>query len=415
MRVLIAGLKWPPETFLARLIRGLANAGVEVVVASAGRPDAAWRQTPGIEWVYAPNWAGNPLRRLARLAAAAATATLRSPKAVLRLAAAPGDQPGHVLSYWHRMLPLTGRSFDLVYLPWTLSGAAYGPLFRLGVPVVTSCRGAHVNVRPHTTGGRSVADQLRNVFARTAVVHCVSEHIRVEALRYGLDPAKTSVIRPAVDPDFFIPASFRTPQAGFTVITTGRLIWIKGYDYALCAIRQLVDRGIDVRFDVIGDGPERQQMLYTIRDLDLSDRVRLLGRLPPEKVREHLWNADAFLLSSLSEGISNAVLEAMSCGLPVVTTDCGGMAEAVRNGVDGYVVPVRSAPAMADALERLARDPALAATLAASARARVEQEFTLDAQVHAFFTLFEETVERGVAAAGDHDGAVAPGRRGNRP
>ncbi len=100
-------------------------------------------------------------------------------------------------------------------------------------------------------------------------------------------------------------------------------------------------------------------MLYTIHDLGLEGCVRLVGQLSADAVRQRLQNADAFLLSSVSEGLSNAALEAMACGLPVVATDCGGMREAITNGVEGLIIPVRDAPALAVALERLWRDPVL--------------------------------------------------------
>jgi colanic acid/amylovoran biosynthesis glycosyltransferase len=135
-------------------------------------------------------------------------------------------------------------------------------------------------------------------------------------------------------------------------------------------------------------------VLYTIHDLDLQDHARLLGRLPAVEVRARLQRADAFVLSSLSEGISNAVLEAMSCAVPVVTTDCGGMREAVDDGVEGFVVPVRDAATMADALQKLAASPGLRERMGRAGRARIEREFTLDRQAAAFVRLLHDTARR---------------------
>jgi colanic acid/amylovoran biosynthesis glycosyltransferase len=115
----------------------------------------------------------------------------------------------------------------------------------------------------------------------------------------------------------------------------------------------------------------------------------LHGRLKPEEVRDKLQQADAFLLSSLSEGISNAVLEAMACGLPVVTTDCGGMREAVTTNVEGFVVPVRESEQMSQALATLCEDAALRTRMGRAARKRVLQEFTLSQQVSNFAALCE--------------------------
>src|SRR5262249_17297858 len=149
-----------------------------------------------------------------------------------------------------------------------------------------------------------------------------------EARKYGLNPNKARVIYPSVDPDFFRPAERqRAKGETFRVIATGGLDWRKGYEYALLSILQLGRMNVPVRLDIIGGGSERQRLVYTIHDLGLQGQVHLRGRLNPPEVRDLMQESNAFLLSSLTEGISNAVLEAMSCGLPVVTTDCGGMRE----------------------------------------------------------------------------------------
>ena len=152
-------------------------------------------------------------------------------------------------------------------------------------------------------------------------------------------------------------------------------------------------RGFRRIYHIIGDGQDYSRLLYTIGDLNLEGKVHLHGRLTPLEVRHRLQEADAFLLSSLSEGISNAVLEAMACGLPVVTTDCGGMTEAVTDGVEGLVTPVRDPEAMAAALARLAADTELARRLGQAARQRILKDFTLKRQVEKFIELFRDVVK----------------------
>ncbi|MBP9500962.1 MAG: glycosyltransferase family 4 protein [Candidatus Promineofilum sp.] len=227
-------------------------------------------------------------------------------------------------------------------------------------------------------------------FDKASAVHCVSEAIRDEAMRYGLDKAKSAVIHPAVDPDMFrpLPVGSRPDEDILRVISTGSVNWRKGYGYALSAIRRLVDRGVPVQYDLIGDGPEQQRLLYTIQDLELGDHVVRHGKLPPDKVLARLQEADVFLLSSLSEGISNAVLEGMACGLPVVTTDVGGMSEAVTDGVEGFLTPPLDSVSLADALEELWRAPELRQRMGAAGRARVLRDFSLDDQADAFVELF---------------------------
>jgi colanic acid/amylovoran biosynthesis glycosyltransferase len=332
MRILLLGVTAPPEAFLERKIEALQRAGVELRVSP--RVDAA------------------QIRRF---------------------------RP------------------DIIHCEW--NSAAIDALPEPSVwqyPVVISCRGTQLRIRPHVTPG--YADALRETFERARAVHCVCETIRGEAVALGLDPQKADVIFPAVDERRFTPPANRPVSESFRMIAVGSLIWTKGYEYALLTLRTVLDRGIDARLEIIGDGNERQRVLFTVKDLGLTDRVMLQRTVPPEKVREAMQRSDLFLHSSLSEGISNAALEAMACGLPVVTSDCGGMREAVRDGQEGFVVPIRDTVAPADAVAKLARDPELRARMGRAGRATVESRFRLDDQIARFIALYERVAGAPVGA-----------------
>jgi glycosyltransferase involved in cell wall biosynthesis len=203
------------------------------------------------------------------------------------------------------------------------------------------------------------------------------------------------VIHPAVDPDRFrprppVPVAVSTGLRPLRVAVVGSLIWRKDLEHGLLAVRRALDAGADLHIDLVGDGPDVQHVRFLVDDLALDGRVHLLGPLPPADVAAVLREADVFLHASCAEGVSNAVLEAMATGLAVVTTDAGGMREAVRDEVDGLVVPVQDAAALGHALTRVAADRSLRARLGASARRRVEAEFRLADQVDAFVDLLRE-------------------------
>ena len=391
LRVLIVGVDWPPETFLWRLIRGLAAAGMHLTLAVPESPRNA-QPFPNCDLLVTGGWSETAFRRVWRSGGRLAGALSRSPLDVRRtfaaaVAAGAGSGGPERLFRW---LPFAGRAWDVIYFPWNLTAISHLPLMDRA-PSVVSCRGAQINVAPYNWKRAGLRQGLMTTFERSAAVHCVSEAIREEATRFGLDRAKAVVIRPGVDPSYFRPRPNGHLQTGpLRVITTGTIMWRKGYEYALTAVRMLLDRGLPVRFDVIGDGPEVQRLLYTVNDLRLADHVFWHGRLSPAEVRARLQAADVFLLSSLSEGISNAVLEAMACGLPVVTTAAGGMAEAVTDGVEGFVVPGRDPESIAVALRELDRRPEQRISMGVAGRERVQRDFRLEGQVESFVRLFQE-------------------------
>lgn len=390
MHILVSGIAWPPETFINRLLDGLLQKGMRITVASNSKPGKEWLERQGFSWLREPAWEA---RNLQHLILNLGRAVVTAPRD-LRLFCQYCAEEDHLtasLAMLQRLLPYAGWRWDAIYFPWNSGAIERTSLFDLGVPVVISCRGAQVNTAPYNPARSDIIPGLQATFKKATRVHCVSQEILNEALQWGLEAEKAIVIRPAVDPNFFTPGPGKHPELdSFRIVSTGSFIWRKGYEYALLAIKQLKVAGVPVRYQVIGDGPGRQRILYTIQDLGLQDCVQLLGKLPANAVRDILQQADVFLLASLSEGIANVVLEAMACELPVVITDCGGMREAVTDGVEGFVTPVRDPNTLAQALEKLWRDPALRIDMGKQGRKRVCDQFPLEEQINQFFDLFQE-------------------------
>lgn len=374
LRVLVVA-GWPLETFIDRLLCGLAGRGVSLTVMSRTRPSDAWLEGQSASWCYGPGDLN--LRSLAGFARRAEAN---------RTKAAGAD----VIRQLVRPAAVRMQRSDVIYAPWIGSLVDHPDLTALGLPVVTSCRGAQVTIAPWDPARPAYANGLRRVFRDAARVHCVSEAMLTEAQQFGLDPAVATVITPAVDPTHFVPRSEPRTPGPMRVIAVGSLIWRKNLESALVATKAAVEAGTDMKLHIIGDGPDRQRLRFTIADLGLEEHVELLGNRTSQEVGRELANADVFLHTSMAEGISNAVLEAMASGLPVITTDAGGMDEAVRDGIEGFVVQVRDATATAAALVRCAEDPALRAHMGIAGRTRILDRFRLDQQIDAFHTLLTD-------------------------
>jgi glycosyltransferase involved in cell wall biosynthesis len=145
---------------------------------------------------------------------------------------------------------------------------------------------------------------------------------------------------------------------------------IKGQDVAIEAVHLLRERGVDVRLDLVGDvfpGYEyvQRELEDRVRELGLEESVTFAGyRDDPWSYLEH---ASVMLVPSRSETFGLAAVEAMATGHPVIASDIGGLREIVRDGRDGYLVPVDDATALGDAIERIVGDHALRDEMARAA------------------------------------------------
>ncbi len=389
LRVLFVGLGTSEVTFLNRLVDGLAREGVHITISSSKRRVIDRFPKGKVEWLWAPSWHGSGLVRILRMLLMLIKGLPSKRLTWLRQLIKSRETTRDKLAALHRYLAFLRGEWDVIYFSWNSTAISYMRLFDLGIPVVISCRGSQINIRPQRQGQARYVNLLKQTLKKAAAVHCVSKDILANAVGLGLDPEKAVVIRPAVDPAVFSLTTEHYQNGPIRLITIGSLVWNKGYEYLLMAVKLLKDRGIISELHIIGKGAERSRILFTAQDLDISSQVVLHGKLPPTEVIQQLQQSDIFVLSSLSEGISNAVLEAMSCGLPVVTTDCGGMREAVRDGVEGFVVPVRDPESMAEALQKLALDADLRKQMGRAGRARVLAEFNSQSQIEGFVKLFE--------------------------
>ena len=137
---------------------------------------------------------------------------------------------------------------------------------------------------------------------------------------------------------------------------------------------------------IVGDGPSRPQLEAVITELGLGDRVRLLGER--DDVPLILQSLDVFVLPSIGEGISNAILEAMATGLAVIATRVGGNVELVREGITGRLIEPRRPEVLAGALTAYLGEPARAREHGAAGRERAVGEFGLERMLAAYEALY---------------------------
>lgn len=209
-----------------------------------------------------------------------------------------------------------------------------------------------------------------------------------ELLGEGIPPDRLQQISNGVDTGLFtVRAGPR--HAGQKLITCiGRLDGFKGVDHLLEAFRQVIAGGADARLTLIGTGPDEEKLKRIVRALALEERVLFKGRR--ENVLQELSDTDIFVLPSLSEGMSNVLLEAMSCGLPVIATAVGGAIDMIRHGINGMLVPPGDPAALSKALRELLADETTACSLGREARKTVEERYALSQTADCYRRLYRE-------------------------
>jgi len=239
----------------------------------------------------------------------------------------------------------------------------------------------------HHPGQRVAATFSRMAFAWTARYVAVSEDTAVMARDAERVPAgKVTVIHNGIDVERFALREKTSAPTRSRAVTVGRLSPIKDHVTLLKAARLVADRLPGFQLDVIGDGPLRADLETLRATLGLADHVHFRGYR--EQVGPYLAAADVFVLSSVSEGISIALLEAMASGLPAVATDVGGNREVIVPDVNGYLVRVGSPGDLADAILSLLEVPGALERMGRAARQRVEDQFNLSKVVGGYEGLY---------------------------
>ena len=274
---------------------------------------------------------------------------------------------------------------------------------------------AGVPIRIHGYHGWDVddlhGDRPRRAVVRRLCARVITRHVTVSRhlARWlqstdGVRPGDITQIYNGVDTARFssgeskAPPLFPPPVTGslFVIGTVSRLEAVKDPCTLAQAFAELVGRRpvyrSRLRLAIVGDGSLRQKVLEILAAGRCQDLAVITGWR--DDIPELMRQLDLFVLPSINEGISNTILEAMACGLPVVATAVGGNSELVVAGENGMLVPPASPTALADALERYVEDATLTSSHSRAARRRAETEFSLSGMLGRYADLYAELLPR---------------------
>ncbi len=353
--ILFANTEWYLYNFRRSLAEALRDAGHDVLLLSPPGPYGEKLQELGFRWQAVPmrRRSLNPLREAALL--------------------------GHLVGLFRREKPALVHGF-------TIKCAVYGSL---------AARMAGVPARVNAVAGMGyvfTSDDAKARLLRPLVRGLMRMALGGRGARLILqNPDDVSLFKKArlvdegsirlvagsgVDCTRFSPAPVRDRQGAFRVLLPARLLWDKGLAEYVQAARALRAAGRDIRFLLAGTpdpGNPAAVPESTVRGWVDEGVLQWLGHVDDMPALFH--SVDAVVLPSYREGLPKGLIEAGACGLPLVTTDAPGCREVVTDGVEGLLVPVRDADALAAAIARLHDDAELRARMGAAARTRVLAEF----------------------------------------
>lgn len=246
------------------------------------------------------------------------------------------------------------KEYDVCHAFFGIPCGAIAYLFRLKIPYVVSLRGSDVPGFNKRFGLQYVflTPIIKQVWKQAGAVVANSEGLKELALKSSPDQ-EISVIYNGIDISEFSPDLNEDNNNGeMRVVCVSRLIERKGIRFLIEAIEKLKDR--DVKLILVGEGNQEEELKKLAVDSRISDWVEFKGYMDHDSIADLYRTSDVFVLPSLNEGMSNALLEAMASGLPVIVTDTGGTAELV--GGNGFIIEKGSADSIVNALENFMGD-----------------------------------------------------------
>ena len=396
MKIGIYSGEIPPPVFITNLINGLAdNNDVVFLYGKASERNYKYPSSAIVQRKVPVTKLGIILYSIYALS----KLIIMQPKLCVTLIKLVRQNSTNWLQFLKRscmVLPPFLDNLDIFHIQWAKMLVQYPEFIeKIKCPVVLSLRGTHINISP--VADKNLANLYKKYFPIINGFHAVSQSIAKEVEKYDADINKVTVINPAVDEkllNYKIDEINNFDSDILHIISVGRCHWIKGYTFALDVMSILRKEKVNFNYTIIAGGRDQENILYQIHDLGLNECVSFINdELSHDEVLKKISECDLFLLPSLEEGISNAVLEAMALGVPVISTDCGGMGEVIKNGEKGFLVPVRDADSMAGTIQNfLHLDEKNITKIIQNAREKIRQNHLLPVQIERFKSLYRNTL-----------------------
>jgi colanic acid/amylovoran biosynthesis glycosyltransferase len=280
--------------------------------------------------------------------------------------------------YFARQLQALGIDHIHAHFVW-MEGLAAG--------VVKDLLEITFTINPHAFGlfsrnQRDVRAELENASKIITISNYNRRHIA--NLSPVIEERDIEIVYCGIEMDTMRPPTQRPQNNAARIVSIGRMIEKKGFEYLVEACAILAGRGVDFVCRIVGQGPLKELLQSRIEEYGLQEQVILVGILEQSDVVKLYQDSDLFSLACVvaedgdRDGIPVVLMEAMACGLPVVSTVTSGIPDLIVDEENGFLIPARDAKAFADALEKLISDANLRLELGMNARQTIQDKFQLD-------------------------------------
>jgi glycosyltransferase involved in cell wall biosynthesis len=272
----------------------------------------------------------------------------------------------------------TGLEYDLTHSFFSVPCGFISLLLKkqYGLPYIVSLRGS--DVPGYSERFKFIyailRPLIRYIWNKSDAVVSNSQGLKELALETDRKQA-IDIVFNGIDTDDFCPNETLRRKDKF-IITPGasRITARKGLDYLIEAVSILVPKYPHIFMRVMGDGNEKENLIALAEKKGLGDHVQFVGRIPREETIPYYQEASLFVLPSLNEGMSNAMLEALAAGLPIIATKTGGTDELVEEGENGFIAKTKSARDLAEKIEKIMKNEDLRVKMGKKSRTRAERQ-----------------------------------------
>ena len=296
------------------------------------------------------------------------------------------------------------QDFDLSIVFFSIPCGPVGACLnkRWGIPYIVSLRGGDVpGLVPEVQLLHRFLAPFRRWVSKNAMA-VVANSLSLAELAQAADPVSVTVIPNGVDTQYYHPSgsSIKLKDAPLRLLLVGRFHRQKRIPKTLRWLAEAKREGVNLFTTIVGDGPERDAIRAVIEELKMSESVTVKGWLNKEELRREYQQADCYLNCSSYEGMPNTVLEAMSCGLPVIASDIPPHRHLVEHQVTGYLVDLDRPESLIDQLTELATDSRRGQVMGEAGRQVVLTSYCWQAVAKSYVDLYfqyqKETLDHAV-------------------